>query len=242
MGHVLALVMVVGFIIAGFWQLSRHEWRADINDAVEQRSVLDPLDASALFDGDPTQLEYRNVLVSGTWVGEVITVANRSLGGASGCHVLSLVQPDGEPFLLVVNRGWIPLPTCHDAQRITLAPPADRVELLARVRQAEVRKRLGSADPSEGVLETMSRVDVARIDQQVEGTMAPVFVQVVDSLPPDPQVALLPAPPVDGGPHMAYAVQWFAFAAVGIIGYPLVLRWQARSATFAKAADSPKTD
>ena len=29
---------------------------------------------------------------------------------------------------------------------------------------------------------------------------------------------------LDEGPHFSYAVQWFLFATVGVVGYPILLR------------------
>ena len=36
----------------------------------------------------------------------------------------------------------------------------------------------------------------------------------------------LPAP--GDGPHLGYAVQWFIFTAIAVVGYPLVLRHVSR--------------
>ena len=33
-----------------------------------------------------------------------------------------------------------------------------------------------------------------------------------------------PLPPFTNGPHFSYAVQWFSFAAIAIVGYGVVLR------------------
>jgi surfeit locus 1 family protein len=35
---------------------------------------------------------------------------------------------------------------------------------------------------------------------------------------------VLPEPELDEGPHLSYAVQWFVFATIAAVGYPLVLR------------------
>ena len=42
------------------------------------------------------------------------------------------------------------------------------------------------------------------------------------------RIARLTAPPLDEGPHLSYAIQWFAFAAVALVGAGIVIR-QARS-------------
>ena len=33
----------------------------------------------------------------------------------------------------------------------------------------------------------------------------------------------LPTPDLGEGPHLSYAVQWFIFTLIGLVGYPLVL-------------------
>jgi hypothetical protein len=37
----------------------------------------------------------------------------------------------------------------------------------------------------------------------------------------------VPPPPLSKGPHLSYAVQWFIFTVIALVGYPLILRRQA---------------
>ena len=43
------------------------------------------------------------------------------------------------------------------------------------------------------------------------------------------RVARLPAPTLDEGPHLSYAIQWFAFAAIALIGGATVAVRERRS-------------
>jgi hypothetical protein len=54
-------------------------------------------------------------------------------------------------------------------------------------------------------------------------------------VPPEPDGAapeaadpssIVPVPPpeLSEGPHLGYAVQWFIFSAIALVGYPIVLR------------------
>ncbi len=56
----------------------------------------------------------------------------------------------------------------------------------------------------------------------------PVFEQYVELTEQDPPAAdvpkLLPAPEVSDGPHLAYAVQWFAFGAIAGGGWVVLAR------------------
>jgi cytochrome oxidase assembly protein ShyY1 len=42
----------------------------------------------------------------------------------------------------------------------------------------------------------------------------------------DPADAIVPVPPPElgEGPHLSYAVQWFIFTTIAVVGYPLILR------------------
>jgi cytochrome oxidase assembly protein ShyY1 len=77
----------------------------------------------------------------------------------------------------------------------------------------------------------MARVDVARLQQQVPYALYPAYVQLTSSQPaqPGPEPEVLPEPVLDEGPHLSYAVQWFIFSLIAIVGYPLILRRSARN-------------
>ena len=40
----------------------------------------------------------------------------------------------------------------------------------------------------------------------------------------------VPLPDLDEGPHLSYAFQWFIFAAIGAVGYVMILRRNALAA------------
>ena len=76
--------------------------------------------------------------------------------------------------------------------------------------------------------------DVAPLLAAEDG-MLPALLRADESDPPEPNAAdptqpepdsILPVPPpeLSEGPHLGYAVQWFIFSAIAVVGYPLVLR------------------
>jgi cytochrome oxidase assembly protein ShyY1 len=109
------------------------------------------------------------------------------------------------------------------------------------VQETQTRGTFGPTDPSDGRLSNIARVDVARLQKQVSYALYPVYVQLTSSQPgqtgPEPEV--LPEPVLDEGPHLSYAVQWFIFSTIAIVGYPLILR---RSARNREQDDDPATD
>jgi cytochrome oxidase assembly protein ShyY1 len=58
--------------------------------------------------------------------------------------------------------------------------------------------------------------------------ISPIYVVALgDSAIAADRVARLSIPPLDEGPHFSYALQWFAFAVVALVGAGIVIR-QAR--------------
>jgi cytochrome oxidase assembly protein ShyY1 len=227
-GHVLALVLIAGCVAAGFWQWSRHREVSSRNDRIEARQDLPPVDAVALTTTDPDAIEFRTAELAGTWdPAGTVTIRNRSLGGAPGCHVVTpLVLADGQAVL--VNRGFANLPDCDGAGR-TFAPASGEHQVTGLVRESQRRGSFGARDPDEGVLDSLSRLDVDRITQQYDRPLAPVYVELAsESSAAEPAPFPLPPPELSDGPHLNYTVQWFLFAAVGLIGYPLVLWRQSK--------------
>jgi cytochrome oxidase assembly protein ShyY1 len=226
-GHVLAVVAVVGFVNLGFWQLRRHDERAEQNAVVEERGTASPAplrDLIARYGPEPEALEYRRATITGTYVvEEEVLWQARTLRGVSGHDVLTpLLTEDG---VVLIDRGWVPIdatgPPVPDA-----SPPAGETTLVGLIRAGSTRSGLGPRDPETGVLQRVSRVDIDRLRGQITGDVHPFYVLLESQQPP--QLVALPLlqdpPEVTGGPHLSYAVQWFVFAAIAAVGYPVLLR------------------
>lgn len=210
-GHLLALVAVLGFVRLGFWQLDRYQEKSDLRDSVAEGQALPPLELDQAPEGS-----FRQVVAVGTYDGSLQTLVFRSRAGSSGYHVLTpLVVEDGDAVL--VDRGWIPLDTEPPP------PPPGVVKAAGLLWPAES----GSVVP--GSLPEVVR----RIDPEIQQAFAPYPLRsdyLVLSPSPVPEAYPIAAdvPEVSLGPHLGYAGQWFLFAGVVLIGYPLLLR-RARS-------------
>jgi cytochrome oxidase assembly protein ShyY1 len=67
------------------------------------------------------------------------------------------------------------------------------------------------------------------------------WLELVDQDPPaDGSLALVPPPELESGPHLSYAIQWFAFAVIGIGGFILLIRAEAKVRR--QDAESPGDD
>ncbi len=230
-GHLLALAAVVGFVNLGFWQLERHDERATVNQVIERRAEAPPALLETLLaehGEDPVELEYRAAVVSGSYLtdSEVLWQA-RTLAGRSGHDVLTPLDVGGRA--LIVDRGWVPIdvtgPPVAEA-----TPPSEIVEVTGMLRPGTRRQGLGPIDPATGILQRISRVDIERLQGQIDLPLYPFYLLLTEQAPRQPgalpQVQELPA--TDAGPHLSYAVQWFVFSLIALVGYPVLLVRTAR--------------
>ncbi len=202
------------------------------------------------------QAEYRPTSAVGRYLAsEEVVVRNRSLAGSPGVWVLTpLLLEDGldggsgdgsledgsgggSASVLIVNRGWV-RQTSADASSRPPAPAADgRVEVSGIVRLSETRRGLGVADPPEGRLESLARVDIRRYAEQLEFDVYPFYLQLESQEPPPDEFPVpLQRPSLDSGPHLSYALQWFVFSTIAVVGYPLVL-WRLHRRRFVPAVE-----
>lgn len=245
--HLLAAAVAAGFVGLGLWQLGRHQRLGDRNDLLEARLAAPAtsyLDARAVFDPDAplgadADPSYRRVLVEGTFAPEhEVLLRGRSLAGQPGHHVLTplLTREDGAPSgrAVLVDRGWIPY-RLDDPNLPTFAPPEGEVRIVGRLmpeaeEPAGPLAALAPRDPPEGPLEIVARADVDRLQEQMPFPLDGFVVELERYLRPEGGAVgaelpiVPPAPGPEGGPHLSYALQWFFFAAVAVVGYPLMLR------------------
>ncbi len=130
--HVLVFGSIASMIWLAFWQLDRLDERRAFNELVSEQIEVAPVPFEELLaeaGDDPASIEWRQAIVSGTYLGEQVLWFNRSQDGLAGDNVLSALVTDADTHV-VVNRGFVPLG--FD----TPAPPTGDTQILARVRHA----------------------------------------------------------------------------------------------------------
>ncbi len=208
--HVLVLVLVVVFVNLGLWQLRRLDERRDRNELVQARSTSTPVPVGDLPD-DPDDVRFRAVVASGTYGPDQTVAVRTTQDGVPGAWVFSVLDDADAP--VVVLRGFVG--TQLDGSVPAPPPPEGEVEVE------------GIAIPM-GRLGHTAETAVDRLVETVPGA-APVVVQAEVSSPTEiADLTPVPVPDLGEGPHLNYAVQWFLFAAVGVLAYPFLLRRQAR--------------
>ena len=228
-GHMIAIAAVLAFVLAGLWQVSRLSDRRAFNTTVAARSqgAPIPLPSMATASDRTSDLEWQLVEFEATWTGdEELLLQAQSLGGLSGHDVLT--PADVEGLTVVVDRGWVPIDVAGPPVEVAI-PVANRVTVRGVLRTSQVRGTFGPTDPSAGPLGRVSRVDLPRIAPQLSGPVYPMWVQLLEQDPAQGEFPRIrPLPDLGEGPHLGYAVQWFLFAGIVVVAYPILIRSTAR--------------
>lgn len=232
----LALALIPTMVELGFWQLHRHEARVAHNELIARSLAAPPVPVTELagVGRDPDRDDwFRSVTATGRYdTGHEVVVRQRTAsdGQSIGYFVLTpLVRADGSALL--VNRGWIP--AGGDLTQFPEVPPAPEgeVTVTGRVMADETTEASGIKD-KQGMPER--QVMLINSDKRAKVLDRPVldgYIQLTESSPEprSDQPERLPEPEHDSiGPHMAYAVQWWLFAAAVPVGWVVLVRRELR--------------
>jgi surfeit locus 1 family protein len=142
-----------------------------------------------------------------------IVVRGREYGGVPGVEMVTpLVMDDGKTAVLV-DRGFVPTP---DA--VTVIADSFREPGRKEVQGYLVPVPDGRGMPVEhGGLTTWRRLDLGALRARLPYQLYPfAILQAPDnSLPRFPRRQ--DPPPIDNGPHLYYAIQWFSFSVIALV-------------------------
>ena len=233
-GHVLALSLIVLFVSLGVWQLRRLEQRQTYNALLESRLEAQPQPFDLLKErydlAASEEVEnaaaYRRAEVTGRFDAEnEVLLRSRALDGQPGYHVLTPLLLEGNRALLV-DRGWVPF-ELDEPPIAQAAPPTGEVSVTGILFPAQAQPTgFGAKDPTEGELDAVFYVNTERLEQQLPYRLEPIYLELGRQTPlQTSQLPVPPAPPqLTEGSHLGYALQWFSFAAIGVIGYGFLMR------------------
>jgi cytochrome oxidase assembly protein ShyY1 len=224
----LAIIFAIICVLLGFWQLSRRaETLAEI-DLVQKNfdSKPEPIDqVLPSLKSFSTNQKWTPVKLHGTYLDDdQLLVRNRPLNGNPGFEVLvPLLLDDGSVF--VVDRGWLPAGTTQDIPDIIPAAPTGALIVVARLKPGE--PTLDNHSAPAGQIATIHLTDIAKLVDKPTYTGA--YGLLASETPPAVQRPIAVTKPVpDEGPHLSYAVQWFAFALLGFVALGYLLRQEYR--------------
>jgi len=237
----LTLLVFAGMTLCirlGIWQLDRLEQRRAFNAQVESALTQSVLNLNQELPQDIVEMEWRSVEVTGEYdFTNQIAVRNQYNGNDYGYHLLTPILfnsstglEQGEKAILI-DRGWIPAEENSSPSDWRKYDEIGAVTITGQIRVEQAKPAFGGvadALPENGAkLDIWNNADLTHIANQMPYPILPVYIQpkpdINDTEPPIP---FQPEMELTEGPHLGYALQWFTFATILVVGYPFFLRKQ----------------
>ena len=214
----------------GIWQLDRLQERRARNAELELRLTL-PV---TTFPPGQTiqQPSFRSYTVTGEFDPlHAVLLKNQPLDEQAGYHLLvPLLFEDGTPALLV-DRGWLPNDVGLQDEPALLASKLTGITTVTGVllpsQEQPAISILGDQIPATGEppLLAWRLVDLEGIARQLPYELYPLYLAQIGP-PVESGDYPIPTfePDLGDGPHVSYAIQWFAFAGISLVGGAALLR------------------
>ncbi len=216
----ISLLMAALFVRLGVWQLHRLHERREHNALVASRLAAQPVALSTL-PRDSAQAHYLRVRLSGRYdFSHQIVYVDRIRDGAPGVHLVTPLHPDsgmGADTAVLVDRGWV---YSSDGASIDQVQWNEPEHVAADGYVQEFSTGRGPAVSTPDHPERFRWLDPTAAAHRAG---YPLFASYVILESGASQGAArppvrVPAPALDDGPHLSYAIQWFCFAAIALVG------------------------
>ncbi len=227
----IVIIAMAVMVRLGIWQLDRLEQRRSFNARVSAQLAQPTLilDQSTM-DLDLGDMEYRSVVVRGEYdFSHEVALRNQARGNRIGVNLLTPLKISGTDTYILVNRGWVPIENFQYEDWSTYAETG-LVEARGMLRASQDKPDYGRRTdpiplPGEEPLRVWNFANTAQIAKQVPFELQPTAYvqQAPDEAWKDLPYRALPQLELTEGPHFGYALQWFTFAIILGIGYPIFI-------------------
>ena len=217
----LAICVAILCLAAGGWQVRRLSDRQAQNAFLAARRFGPILSLDSL-PADTGETRFRRVRIAGSYdYGNEIIFTLRGRNGSPGVNILTPLLRNGKDTAVLVNRGWV------------YSPDGTTIEL-DRWREGKSVNGSGFVEtfPTKGPFpkpnparpRAFRRLERAQVAKVFPYPIADYYVVLTDSSSSASVPPRVEPLPLDEGSHRSYAIQWFSFAAISIIGSVIFLR------------------
>lgn len=229
---VFVVALAIVFVNLGEWQLRRLAERETRNATTisNEQAPIKPYEqifTRPIVESD----QWQRVTATGTFDGDhQFVVRNRNNGDDRGYEVVTPLRTATGAVL--VDRGFITIVPGTGIPTTGPPPPAGQVRVTGYVRRDE-QGRSGAITPVNG---SVRLINSGALQPVIGYPVANGFISATEVTPPQ-QGGFVPVglPELSSGPHFWYAMQWFMFAGIGILGIVVFIRGDLRDRRAAKA-------
>ena len=218
-------IFAIGFaaisIALGVWQLRRLSARRQANAVLAARRSAPAVELNSL-PRDTAVAHFRKVHLRGIYDhAEEIILTLRGRNGSPGINILTPLLRAKTDTAILVNRGWIYSP---DGMTADTKPwhEADTLNGSGFVETFPTQGPFVPANPARP--RSFRRLNRAELLKLFPYPIANYYVVLTDAAESPRVPPRVEAAPLDEGPHLLYAIQWFSFAVISIVGLVIFIR------------------
>ena len=215
----LVIFTIIAFGLLSHWQWSRAEFKRQERLTLESAAIVNPspLPSNARLRESE---EWSRYTVTGEFDGShQVVVRKRPLNGTNGFWVMTPFTSQSGSTIWI-NRGWFAASGAATVMPLIPAAPSGTQSIVGDWRTFEA----ASSSDLEGLPPGMIPVVAPQVLPIAQS--APGYLQLVS--PAQTDLTVIPAPEIDEGQNISYAVQWLLFAMVAVVGWFIFLRREAR--------------
>ena len=213
------VVLFVGIALLcarlGLWQVDRLQHRRASNAAIEAARLSPPVDLTSTTRATGIAAG-QAVSATGTYDFEnEIVVMGRVLEGTPGVHVLTPLRLPASDRAVLVNRGFVPAADAFTVELDSLRE-GDSVSVEGVAQEFATTPERSPPSRRSGAL-AVSRPHYGTLRDALPYRLLPVMIQQERGAGSPTLPRRLPPESLDDGPHLGYAIQWFAFAVIALV-------------------------
>jgi surfeit locus 1 family protein len=249
------LVLLAMAVMArlGVWQLDRRVQRLARNADLAAKLEAPPLslnDAAAAaqwpLSSDRDEIRNTQATASGQFdFDQQVLLLQQNHQDMPGVHLVTPLILDGSDKAILVDRGWIPADQVDAARQSQFDAGPDRVAVTGALQPSQIlfgRAAERAAEQSEpsGPKAEWYRIDIAALQAQMPYELLPIYLLQAPGAEGNAALPYRIQPEVDlsEGPHLGYALQWFAFALTAGVVYVTLVRSREKKARTTTAANN----
>lgn len=238
---IFAIIVAAGCVRLGFWQLHRLSERRALNAKLASRLSDRAVNVRDLVR-DSATAQYRRAHAIGTYdFANELSLSARTRQGSPGVNIVTPLRLAGTDTAVLVNRGWV---YAADAMTVDFTRWTEPTDASVTGYLLEIPRGAGIAVTTASTARAVRHLDYDSLAKRLPYPIAAyVLVATQDPAltPPlgaarDSTPARLPAPLMDEGPHLGYAIQWFSFAVIALVGAAVAVRADRRGSYHAKGS------
>jgi len=229
-GVALAIATMIGL---GRWQWDRLISTRAANAAIAASETAKAVPADTLLPSSPKDTpkssdEWRRVSVTGTYlVDKTVLIRGSTTDDGVGFEVVVPLQAtNGKVYL--VDRGFVLAPSTADELPAIPKAPKGQVDVTGRVRvpYASISSDT-KIEPIQGT-PTVRAINTEGLAESLDLDLVGGYISATTEKPLDgasyTKIQRVALPELDDGPHLAYAIQWWLFAAIAFGGFIYIIK------------------